>query len=925
MNEIHHLITKNDFDILGVNETWLSDAVSDHELKLPGYDILRNDRNRHGGGVCLYIKDTIQYHRRSDIDETTTESIWIRCPNKQDTVNIAVIYRPPSANSAYYDNILNQIELIKSEDEHLILMGDLNYDYLQTPNAINFIETAYDMKQLVQSPTRETVSSRTLIDVIISSCPEDHINTQVMDIALSDHYLVCTTLLTHYGSKQCDHRLVSYRDYKKLDTTAFYNDLLNCTSIVNCDFKPEDVHKHWESFKTNFIRICDKHAPICRRRLKRRFNPWIDADIVNNMYKRDHVKTKAVRTGDPVLFEEYKRLRNHVNSSINNAKKTYYNKELQCNAGKPKKIWSLIRKLTNSNKDNEAPEEISPNDFNDYFASVGQNVSDLCDKNMNSNNFKGWKGPKSSVLFKFISIECTTVIKYFKKLDNKSSTDVLSIDSKMLIIAADIIAPVLTKMFNICIMSGHVLDDWKYARVTPIYKGKGEKSDPCNYRPISVISHIAKVFEKVVQLQMMSYLIENNFISIDQSAYRKHHNTQTCLHRVVDDWLENVGDNLLTGVCLLDIKKCFDSINHELLLYKLDCYGIRENESRFFSSYLSNRKQAVKCKEIISNDKMITVGVPQGSVLGPILFMMFINDISQHIHLGTANLYADDCIIYCSGVTFDDVQSNLQKCIDDVSLWYAGNKLVLNAEKSNSMLITSKYKHQNVLNDKELEIIINDCKIRQVKNCEYLGITIEESLSWEDHINKLCSSLTRKVGMLSRLRKSTPQDIMKRIYMSTVQPCIDYAISIWGNTTNINLDKVQRIQNYAARVITSQFDYINVRGIEIVNALGWFNVRQRFYYFNVLLMFKCIHGLAPLYISNNVLMECEMVSRSLRSCESMNIYVPYCENFYQSKTFATTAGKFWNNLPKVLQNICDITLFKSELKKFIHGASFTYI
>lgn len=393
------------------------------------------------------------------------------------------------------------------------------------------------------------------------------------------------------------------------------------------------------------------------------------------------------------------------------------------------------------------------------------------------------------------------------------------------------------------------------------------------------------------------------------------------MHRVIDDWLENVGDNLLTGVCLLDIKKCFDSIDHKLLLYKLNCYGIRNIECQFFTSYLSNRKQIVKCNGILSDDRQVSVGVPQGSVLGPILFMLFINDISQHIHLGTANLYADDCIIYCSGKTVDDVGSKLQKCIDDVSLWYAGNKLAINADKSNTMLIASKHNLQSLSDDCTLKITINDTDVSHVTHCDYLGITIEQSLSWGNHIDKLCCNLTKKVGMLSRLRKSTPRDIMLKIYMSSVQPCIDYAISIWGNTTNFNIDKIQRIQNFAARVITNQFDYINVRGLDIVKELGWFNIRQRFYYFNVLLMFKSIHGLAPAYLSNNVLMECEMGSRTLRSCDSMNVYVPFIENFYQSKTFIATAGRYWNELPKVLQNICDIYQFKVKLKQYVHGAS----
>ena len=893
--------------------------VPDHELEIPGYDLIRNDRNRQGGGVCLYVRKSLDYKPRTVTNESDIESIWIRLRQKKSYLNLAVMYRPPNSDSSYYDKILNEIECVKSSNEHVIIMGDLNYDCFSNPNPIKFIEMAYEMKQLVDAPTRVTLSSSTLLDVVISSCPNDHVSTQVMKVALSDHYLVHTKLRFAPAATRDCHHLVTYRDFKNFEEASFVSDLRKCDSITNVDFNPNNVLERWIRFKNDFTNLCDKHAPLRSRRLKPRFNPWIDKDIVRDMYQRDHMKSRAIRTKDPADANEYRRLRNHVTARINSAKKRYYDNELKINAGKPGKIWKLISRLTTSQNLSDTP-DILPDEFNDYFVSVGQTVSDSLDNDVNTNDC--WKGPKSNVLFKFDVVECSLVNKHLKQLNFNSSVDVLGFDSKLLRVAADVITPVLTKMFNVCITDGTVLDDWKCARVSPIYKGNGSKSDKCNYRPISVISHVAKIFEKVIQVQLMSFLIENNFISIDQSAYRKHHNTQTSLHRVVDDWLYNIGDNLFTGVCLLDIKKCFDSIDHKRLIFKLDCYGIRDVECQFFMSYLSNRKQAVKCNNILSNYKETSVGVPQGSVLGPILFLLFVNDLSQHIHLGNANLYADDCIVYCTGTSVSEVNSNLQKCIDDVSYWYSRNKLVLNTTKSSSMLITSKHKHQTTVDGNSLNISIADCEIVQVDHCEYLGVKIEQSLCWDLHINKLCGSLTRKVGMLSRMRKSTPRDIMIKIYMSSVQPCIDYAITVWGNTTNCNLDKIQRIQNFAARVVTNQFDYVNVRGLYIVKSLGWMNVRQRFYYFNVLLMFKCIHGLAPSYMSNDVLMECEMIPRPLRNSDSMDVYIPFISNSYQSKTFIATAGECWNELPRVLQDVCDINQFKMQVKKYIHGADF---
>ena len=288
-----------------------------------------------------------------------------------------------------------------------------------------------------------------------------------------------------------------------------------------------------------------------------------------------------------------------------------------------------------------------------------------------------------------------------------------------------------------------------------------------------------------VQQQFLTYFVANNYISIDQSAYRQCHSTQTSLHHVIDDWLDNVSDDLYTGVGSLDIKKCFDTIDHEILLKKLYYYGIVDIELAWFRSYLTNRTQIVKCNGKVSEKSILNIGVPQGSVLGPLLFMIFVNDLSQNVHIGSANLYADDTLIYCAGNTIKEANFNLQICIDEVFKWYTGNKLVLNAGKSSSMLIASRYKTKNCVD--KINIDLNGIKLDQLKTVDYLGMKIDECMSWNDHINKLCKAISFKVSKLARLRQILPYNTVLQIYNSVIQPTIDYAITIWGNSTPILL------------------------------------------------------------------------------------------------------------------------------------------
>jgi len=511
-------------------------------------------------------------------------------------------------------------------------------------------------------------------------------------------------------------------------------------------------------------------------------------------------------------------------------------------------------------------------------------------------------------------MDCPSVLKALGKLGSDSAVDVLGFDAKLFSLAAGEISPILTELFNLSLQEADVLPDWKIARVTPLYKGKGHKHDMNNYRPIAVSGHIVKIFERYIQKQLMHYLTINDYISIDQSAYRPYHSTQTSIIRVVDDCIDNICDKLLTGLCFLDIKKCFDCINHDIMKEKLSYYGICDYELRWFSSYLCNRQQQVIANYKKSENAILNIGVPQGSVLGPLLFMLYVIDLSQFVSLSSCNLYADDTVIYCTGNETLEVQHKLQASITEVSKWYNANHLVLNADKCNVMTISSSY----VRYDSIMNVVLDDHVLKQVDIIDYLGIKIDSNISWDPYVSKLCSSLGCCVNKLSRIRNVAPRDVLNKIYLSSIQPVIDYCICSWGFTYNYNIDKVQRLQNFAARIVSENFDYINSRGLEIIKTLKWMNVRQRRNYFTLLLMFKCIKGDAPDYLCNNVVLSCDLQSvYSLRSSQSMNVIVPSGNSSYLKSSFMYNGAVLWNDLPANVKNINDVNVFKSALREFL--------
>ena len=370
-----------------------------------------------------------------------------------------------------------------------------------------------------------------------------------------------------------------------------------------------DINTFWNHFKCDFLAVCNKHAPFKTRRLKSRYCPWISTDIIKLMYARDHAHKVAARGDDNDLWLQYRTLRNKVTATVRKAKSDYFQKEFLHSTSNPKKTWNIINKLTNSRVNNLSPsQDLNADDFNNYFSSIGESTVKSLGNNCDDIT---WSHPPPMTQFTFQEITVPTVEKMLHELGNDSSSDVLGFDAKLLSLAHKIISPCLTKMFNLSQQTSKLPDDWKLARVTPLYKGKGSQNDHNNYRPIAVIAHVAKILERSVQRQLMHYMIINEYINIDQSAYRAHHSTQTSILRITDDFIDNMCDRLVTGVCLLDIKKCFDTISHKILKMKLSYYGIVNVELQWFNNYLLNRSQIVSLNGKESSKSTINIGVPQ--------------------------------------------------------------------------------------------------------------------------------------------------------------------------------------------------------------------------------------------------------------------------------------------------------------------------
>jgi hypothetical protein len=715
-----------------------------------------------------------------------------------------------------------------------------------------------------------------------------------------------------------NHRQIRYRDYKKFNEDKFKQDICVTFSELNVQLKQifefdlteYELEKSWLKWKEAFLDISNKYAPYKTRRLRNRRSPWINSEIVKLMYRRDYLHKKAKSSKDHAdsnkYWLEYKSMRNYITSKIRLAKQNHYIEISNKYEHKPKNLWNEIKNVM-PKQTNDVLNDISANTFNDYFASIGEKVASKIDKTKTPK----MSFPNSIYTFSYTNIVENDIVNILNKLGTNSKNDVLDCDSKLLNITSHLLAPSLTLLFNASLKIGYIPKDWKLARVTPAFKGKGDYNDKNNYRPLSVISHIAKALEYCVHKQLLTYLITNKFITKDQFAYLKNNNAQLCLHRLVDDILENLNFKEKTGMCFLDIRKCFDSIDHDILIAKLEKYGILNKELNWFRSYLKCRSQVVCHNGVLSDSKQLNIGVPQGTILGPILFLIYVNDLPNAVtNNAQINIFADDVVVYSNHDSLKTLNENLQNTMNNVFDWYETNRLSLSLEKCKSMVINNNLTHK--LDNFSLEL--GDTKLDQVSQMKYLGVTIDDELNWQGHLKNIAMKINATNARLRRLRKILPIDIRIKIHKAINIPILDYASTVWGQFSKTTTDFINKLEHRCARTIIGNYDYINTRGSEIMTDLGITHFDDRLKYQKSLLMFKAIHGLAPDFLLNYITFNFELNECNLRSSDSMNLYLPKPNSELFRKSLLYSGPKQWNALPDVLKSAESVYCFKKLYK-----------
>ena len=893
----------NPFHVFGFAESRLTDTISNDIVSISDYLLLRKDvKAKLQTGIIAYVHQSVNHKQLSKFDVYNIECLWIEVRLKgSKPLAVGFMYKNSAEHVDWYDRFNDMMDSVSNDYSEVIIMGDFNINLLEGHDKWKDMYESCNLHQLVNTPTRVTLQTQTLIDHICVSNPHTVIEHSVPVYGLSDHFPVCLTW-SKRGTKipRCFHKNVSFRSYKNFSSEKFLSDL------SNADFS--DVYQHTDPdsalavWYETFLSVFDTHVPHRIIRVKHDARPpWLNDEINAAIKARDKLLSK---TGTDVAF---KKQRNKVTAMKRAAKKKYFS-DLISSKANTKSVWKAINSLSGKKSASQTPTStgLSVDCLNKHFTTVSETVV-TSDHTKENELMLLRKYCESKKIFLKSNVDYLSVHEVYKELcllKQSKARGIDELDNKILTIAAPIISEHLTYIYNLCIDKCYFPQALKDAKIIPLFKS-GTPNDPSNYRPISILSILSKPLERHIKQSLLFHFTKYDLFHPNQSGFRKNHSCHTALTNLIEQWHSNINKDQFTGAVFVDFTKAFDVMDHSLLQRKLVLYGLAPSAVKLLSSFLSNRRQKVYQNMTSSEFMSIEYGVPQGSILGPILFSIYINDLPLHISCA-CELFADDTTLHNTSKHVNAVCADLQKDIEKLETWTKFNHMALHPQKSKFMLITTRQKRQNI-KDKLRELSIYGKLLEEVESHKLLGITIDKNLSWSNHASNLAKKLSRKVFQLNRIKHFLDQHTRRLFFHAYIQPDIDYASTCWCLASQNCLKPLLRLYKRSVKLILLKSSSLLPGDYKELNILP-FDLRCRFN--KGVLMYKIMNNLSPPYLYDKFKM--------LNIRDKFSIFIPRPRTDLFMTSLSYSGAKLWNELPDSLKHKNSLPSFKAGYHKLLH-------
>jgi hypothetical protein len=930
-NDCCQFLHSNLADICIFSETKLDESFPISQFRISNYSVYRKDRNSFGGGIIVYINSVLPHCVRNDFNDlfvNNIEGLVLEISIKKRKWLILAIYKPPRVSDVLFiSSFMNIFENLQSETPYVTVAGDLNFD-MNHNNSLIECCNILGLKNLISGDTCYKSEISSSIDVILTPNSNMFVNDCInVDVGISDFHNLVGCVFKAYAPKRI-YKEIQFRSYRKFDENKFLCDLSQTNVSQNTE--NANIDEKFRSYNDIFLSVLDEHAPIKTRILRKPSPPFMNHELKSAIYKKCMLRNIFYKNKTDKNWEIYRTQRNLVTRIRRQSIRSYFVSKTD-GVTNSRQFWKIMKPFV-SDKNSVSDDSIilRENDelitdstevckvFNNYFVNVAETIgfkdeipflsssndifNHIITKYCNHPSIIAIKTNGFNHIFDFEMTSEEEVKQIILKLDIKKSMGYDFISPKIIKLSCQYITPIITDLINYCIMNNVFPTDLKMAEISAIFKKK-DKLNKENYRPISILIILSKVYEKVFCVRINNYF--QNIFSPFLSAYRPGYNCEQVLIAFISFWKKALDENIFFGAVMMDLSKAFDCLPHCLLIAKLHAYGFSQSSCLLVAAYLSNRQQRVKLGSSRSSWLTFNKGVPQGSILGPVLFNIFIHDMFYFTSSILLN-YADDNTIVCSNSNLECLVQSLSRESNVAVKWFSDNGMQANPGKFQCII-----SHRSIKTYKSIPV--GDITIVPQKSVKLLGVIFDVDLTFDEHIDDICKKASKSLNVLKRFSKILNIENKKRVFHSYIASQFNYCPIIWHFCYKRKTYMMEKIQERALRFVFNDQHSTYYDLLLRINK-DTMHVQRLKQLMNF--VYKCVNKLGPSNL--NDLFTVKTSPYVFRN--NLLLYQPKINTVTHGiNSLIYHGAKIWNHLPMYVKTASSAKQFKSFVKKYKHS------